>query len=61
MKLTPNEKGPGLVVTGIDPESSAASFGVRKGDILLALNKKKLDTLSAFEETLKNINDLICS
>ena len=53
----PNEKGPGLVVTEIDPESAAASFGVRAGDILLALNKKKLETLSDFEETLKNIYD----
>ena len=57
MTLMPNEKGPGLVVTETDPESAAASFGVRAGDILLALNKKKLETLSDFEETLKNIYD----
>jgi len=57
MTLVPNEKGSGLVVTEIDPESSAASFGVRKGDILLALNKKKLETLEDFEEVLESIND----
>lgn len=57
MTLKPNEKGPGLVVTEIDPESSAASFGVRKGDTLLALNKKKLETLADFEEALKYVND----
>ena len=54
MTLVPNEKGPGLVVVDIDPESSAASFGVRKGDILLALNKKKLETLRDFEDAYKD-------
>ncbi|MBN2427348.1 MAG: Do family serine endopeptidase [Deltaproteobacteria bacterium] len=54
MTLVPHEKRSGLVVSDIDPESPAASFGVREGDILLALNKKKLETLKDFEDAYKN-------
>jgi Do/DeqQ family serine protease len=57
MVLIPNEKGSGLVVKEIDPKGSAASFGVRPGDILLALNKKKLETVEDLEKILGKVRD----
>ncbi len=57
MVLIPNEKGPGLVVKEIAPKGSAASFGVRAGDVLLALNKKKLETVEDLEKILGKVRD----
>ena len=38
LTVTPNDKGEGLVVTDVEPDSAAAERGVSPGDVIVAVN-----------------------
>jgi serine protease Do len=40
----------GVVVTGVEPNSAAAKAGLRRGDIVLELNKAPVDSLAKFKD-----------
>ena len=46
-------RGGGLVVAAIDPGSRALQAGFRPGDIIYAVNRRRVQTLSEFEALLK--------
>ncbi|TNE68593.1 DegQ family serine endoprotease [bacterium] len=43
----------GVVITSIDARSSAYRNGLREGDVILAVNKKKVDDVASFEKEVK--------
>ena len=50
LTVTPNDKGEGLVVTEVEPDSAAAERGVSPGDVIVAVNSapvKSPDDISA--------------
>lgn len=46
----------GLVITQVRQDSEAARKGLAVGDIILEVNRKKVDTVDDFEKILKNID-----
>ncbi|KQT88562.1 Do family serine endopeptidase [Aurantimonas sp. Leaf443] len=54
LTLTPSEDGSGLVVTDVDPDSTAADKGVQPGDIIVAVNGK---TVTSQREVQTAISD----
>ena len=45
----------GLVVTRIDPNSKAAMSGVRRGDLLVEINHKRINDLSDYTRTMDRL------
>jgi serine protease Do len=46
LKVAPNDKGAGVVVTDVDPESAAAERGLTAGDIIAAVNDMDVKSAS---------------
>lgn len=44
----------GVIVTAVEPESSAAVSGIQRGDIITSLNQKKTTTLKEYETAMKD-------
>ena len=44
----------GLVVTAVDPQGLASTKGIRRGDLILSVEGRKLDSLSDFESAVAN-------
>lgn len=46
LKVAPNDKGTGVVVTDVDPESAAAERGLSPGDVIAAVNDSDVKSAS---------------
>lgn len=46
----------GVVVTGVEEGSFADDMGLQEGDVILEINRKKIETLKDFEKAAKDIN-----
>jgi S1-C subfamily serine protease len=44
----------GVVVTSVDPDSTAASSGLQRGDIITSVNQRKTGTLQEYEAAMKD-------
>ncbi len=44
----------GVIVTAVEPESTAANSGLQRGDIISAVNQKKTGTLKEYEAVMKD-------
>ena len=47
------KKGEGVLVTGVDPDSSAETIGLKKGDIILEVDGVTIKSVSQFEDLCK--------
>lgn len=47
----------GVVVASVDPNSAAQEAGIRRGDVIVELNRKKVRKLSDFKKIAKNVNE----
>ena len=48
---------PGVVVTGIDPNSAAADSGLQEGDVIMEVNRKPVTNAQEFEHAVRNSKD----
>ncbi|HXS97565.1 MAG TPA: DegQ family serine endoprotease [Candidatus Limnocylindrales bacterium] len=48
---------PGVVVTGIDPNSAAADSGLQEGDVIMEVNRKPVNNAQEFEHAVRNSKD----
>ncbi len=46
----------GVVVIGVEDGSLADEIGLHEGDVILEINRKKIETMKDFEKALKDIN-----
>jgi serine protease Do len=46
LTVAPSDKGKGLVVTDVDPNSDAADRGIQAGDVIVAVNSKDVNSAS---------------
>ncbi len=46
----------GVVVTGVQDGSLAQEIGLREGDVILEIDRKKVESLNDFEKAIKNVN-----
>jgi len=46
----------GLVVTGVEDGSLADEIGLKEGDVILEINRKKIESLKDFEKAMKDAN-----
>jgi S1-C subfamily serine protease len=44
----------GVIITAVDPESSAARSGIQRGDIIISVNQRKITNLDEYETTIKD-------
>ena len=44
----------GVIVTAVEPESTAASSGLQRGDIITSVNQRKTGTLKEYEAAMKD-------
>ena len=51
--LEKSSKGSGLVVTDLQPNSPAAYTGLRPGDLIVGVNRKRVQDLSDFYDAIK--------
>lgn len=54
LTLTPSDDGTGVVVTDVDPSSSAADKGVSAGDVIVSVNGKDVKSQRDVEAALKD-------
>jgi serine protease Do len=47
----------GVVITSIDARSSAYRNGLREGDVILSVNKKKVEDVASFEKEIKKYKE----
>jgi serine protease Do len=52
----PGEIGSGIVVTGVDPESSAAEVDIREGDVIREIGNLEVNSVDGFIREYKNTN-----
>jgi serine protease Do len=52
IEVVPNDKGAGLVIAAVDPDSVAAEQGVRAGDIILEINGETVKAAADIEKAL---------
>ncbi|MBP0614751.1 Do family serine endopeptidase [Jiella mangrovi] len=52
LTLTPSDDGDGVVVTDIDPDSTAAEKGMQPGDVIVSVNGKAVTSRSDVSEAL---------
>ncbi len=53
LTLTPSDKGDGVVITEVDPDSEAANRGVSAGDTIVAVNGNSVKTQREVEDAIK--------
>ena len=46
----------GVVVTGVEEGSPADDIGLQEGDVILEINRKKIETVKDFEKAIKDTN-----
>ena len=46
----------GVVVIGVEEGSPADELGIQEGDVILEINRKKIETIKDFEKAIKDIN-----
>jgi serine protease Do len=46
----------GVVVVGVEEGSLADEMGLQEGDVILEINRKKIETMKDFEKALKDAN-----
>jgi serine protease Do len=51
-----NEIKRGVVVIGVEEGSPADELGLQEGDVILEINRKKIETTKDFEKAIKDIN-----
>jgi len=56
LTMAPVESGAGVLVTAVAPKSMAAAAGVRRGDLLLAINDVDITDATSFEVALEAVN-----
>lgn len=56
MKLKPADNGKGLLVEEVSPKSPTEQADVKKGDIILEVNRKQVKTVDEFKQALKGSN-----
>ena len=44
----------GVVIRNLGPESAAAQAGLRRGDVILKVNKKSVDSATTFKKEMRN-------
>jgi Do/DeqQ family serine protease len=49
-------KGKGVLVTEVDPSSSAAAAGLHEGDVILEVNRKPVQGTTDFDRAVRNVN-----
>ncbi len=49
------ENESGVVVTAVEPDSSAAETDIKEGDLIKEVNRGKINNINDFQEALKNI------
>ncbi|MCE7026983.1 Do family serine endopeptidase [Jiella avicenniae] len=54
LTLTPSEDGQGVVVTDIDPDSTAAEKGVQPGDVIVSVNGKSVRSRGDVSQALSD-------
>ena len=54
LSLAENPSGGGVIVSGVAANSPAALSGLRKGDVIVAINKRKIDSLDSAMAALKS-------
>ncbi|MBO0661851.1 Do family serine endopeptidase [Jiella sp. MQZ9-1] len=54
LTVTPSEDGNGVVVTDIDPDSTAAEKGMQPGDVIVAVNGKAVTDQKEVREALRD-------
>ncbi|MCQ8781099.1 Do family serine endopeptidase [Mangrovibrevibacter kandeliae] len=54
LTLTPSENGQGVVVTDVDPSSTAADKGVEAGDVIVSVNGKAVASQGDVEKALRD-------
>jgi len=55
--LEPNPDGPGVLIQALSPDSMAAANGLRAGDILLSVNRKKVSSAQDIAQALEQNED----
>ena len=55
-KLMLSSEVNGVIITEVDPKSSAARIGVQKGDIIIQVESKEIKNMKEFVETTKSKN-----
>ena len=48
------EETKGLIVTDVDPDSSAAEAGIQRGDIILEINREKVGSVAEYHKALQD-------
>jgi serine protease Do len=46
----------GVVIIGVEEGSPAQDIGLQEGDVILEMNRKKIETIKDFEKAIKDIN-----
>lgn len=57
LTLVPNAEGEGALIQAIDPDSAAATKGLRVGDIILEADNNMIEAPSDFEDAIKTVAD----
>nr|WP_067291729.1 Do family serine endopeptidase [Marinobacterium profundum] len=55
--LQPNPKGPGVQIKALAPDSMAAANGLRANDVLLSVNRIRVDSAEDIAQALQNSKD----
>lgn len=55
LDISKNERG--VVIVKVEPFSVSEEAGLKKGDVIQEINKKKIDNLSDFNKVMKNIRE----
>lgn len=57
INLAPSADGRGVEITEVDPQSNPAAAGLRSGDVILSINRQRVDSLDAVNQVLSRVDD----